>query len=254
MHTLILLMPTLALAIPVPELEAEKIAKDYVAKAKATSAELKVLKSESLAKVFPDLTFFTIRFRKWPVAVAPAAGFRASNILTVNGKGETTLTTGGMQLSKLFQKLRAKDEGAALEVVKAMLTLESELLQDGFFKFKLHDDSLKTTKEGDKLVASGRMDAVEGGNGSITARITFHASGEIFGTSLNHSLSQGVRPRCQATLLLHPDPRVRAVCERNLLILGRSASDYLREQRAKASPALRAEIDRVWQKIEAAGR
>jgi hypothetical protein len=65
---------------------------------------------------------------------------------------------------------------------------------------------------------------------------------------------RGIRPRCQATLLLHADPLVRAIAEQDLLVLGRYARGYLLEQRANASEELRREIDRIWRQIEVEGR
>ena len=65
---------------------------------------------------------------------------------------------------------------------------------------------------------------------------------------------RGMRPRCQATLLLHPDPLVREIAEQDLLVLGRLAREYLLEQRAKANPDLRRQIDRIWKQIEVEGR
>lgn len=253
MRTLSLFLAAVATAAPVPEADAEKAAKAFVEAKKATNGELKALKDDALAAAFPDATFYTVRFRQWPVAVAPADGFQASNVLMIDGKGDASLTTGGMQLARLFQKVTAKDEKAAVAVAKALLLLEAELLQDGFYKFKLEPD-FPVKQAGDKREVTGKMLVTEGGNGEITATVTFDATGAVAGTALNHTVKPGPRPRCQATQLLHPDPDVRAVCEANLLFLGRAARDYLAEQRAKASPELQAEIDRVWRRIEAGER
>jgi hypothetical protein len=196
MRTLFLLLPALALAAPVPEADAEKVARAFVEKAKATHGTLSAVKNEAVASVFPDLAVFAVRFRQWPIAAAPAEGMRASNLLIVSEKGEPTLTTSGMQLSKLFTKVSAKDEKSAITVVKALLSLEAELVQDGFYKFEYGQDSFKTVKEGDKLVASGKMTVVEGGSGEITASVTFDAAGMVFGTALNSTgVKLGVRPK-----------------------------------------------------------
>jgi hypothetical protein len=58
-----------------------------------------------------------------------------------------------------------------------------------------------------------------------------------------------VRPICQATKLLDPDPVVRRMAEDAILVMGRAAEEYLSEQRARATPALRAAIDQIWQRI-----
>jgi hypothetical protein len=58
-----------------------------------------------------------------------------------------------------------------------------------------------------------------------------------------------MRPICQATKLLDPDPIVRKMAEQDLLIMGAAARDYLLEQRAKAGPELQAAIDRIWERM-----
>jgi hypothetical protein len=54
---------------------------------------------------------------------------------------------------------------------------------------------------------------------------------------------------CQATKLLDPDPIVRRMAEQDLLVIGKPATEYLDEQRARATPALREAIDRIWPRI-----
>ena len=49
-------------------------------------------------------------------------------------------------------------------------------------------------------------------------------------------------------------PSIGAIVEDDLLIMGRAARPYLDEQRAKAPPALRRAIDRIWQRIVDEGR
>ena len=62
-------------------------------------------------------------------------------------------------------------------------------------------------------------------------------------------MKRGVRPICQATKLLDPDPVVRQMAEDAILVMGKAADEYLSEQRARATPALREAIDRIWQRI-----
>jgi ABC-2 type transport system ATP-binding protein len=54
--------------------------------------------------------------------------------------------------------------------------------------------------------------------------------------------------------LLDPDPVVRAMAEQDILVMGRTAQEYLAEQRAKAPPELRQAIDRLWRRILEEGR
>ena len=43
---------------------------------------------------------------------------------------------------------------------------------------------------------------------------------------------------------------VRGMARQSILVMGLSARDYLIEQRAKASPELQVEIDRIWRQIK----
>lgn len=69
-----------------------------------------------------------------------------------------------------------------------------------------------------------------------------------------NAIQKGVRPICQATKLLDPDPVVRGMAEQAILVMGKAAEGYLTEQRTRASPELRQAIDRIWQRILAEGR
>jgi hypothetical protein len=67
-------------------------------------------------------------------------------------------------------------------------------------------------------------------------------------------IKTGIRPICQATKLLDPDPLVRRMAEQDLRVIGRKAKGYLDAQRAKARPELQKAIDRIWQRIVAEDR
>jgi hypothetical protein len=64
-----------------------------------------------------------------------------------------------------------------------------------------------------------------------------------------NTVKAGVRPICQATKLLDPDPLVRRMAEKDILVMGRAAKEYLDEQRAKAPAELRQTIDRIRKRI-----
>jgi multimeric flavodoxin WrbA len=63
-----------------------------------------------------------------------------------------------------------------------------------------------------------------------------------------------MRPICQSTKLLDPDPIVRKMAEQDILIMGSPAKEYLDWQRTQVSPELRQAIDRIWQRIIKEGR
>jgi hypothetical protein len=94
---------------------------------------------------------------------------------------------------------------------------------------------------------------VGGGKGDINLTMKFRKDGKVETAAETSKIRPGPRPICQATKLLDPDPIVRRMAEADLLFMGLDARDYLMEQRAQASPALREAIDRLWRRIEAEG-
>ena len=111
----------------------------------------------------------------------------------------------------------------------------------------------KVMAKGGGQEATSKAVVMQGGNGELTATLTFSADGKLTSFDDNHKIKPGPRPICQATRLLDPDPIVRKMAEQDLLYMGLAARDYLREQRAKASPELRRAIDRLWERIVEAG-
>jgi hypothetical protein len=98
------------------------------------------------------------------------------------------------------------------------------------------------------------VEPVGGNSGGIKVKINFTANGDINSIESDKNIHSGIRPICQSTKLLDPDPIVRKMAEQDLLVMGRAARDYLEEQRAKASPELKHAIDEIWRRIESENR
>jgi len=229
--------------------------KEFLEAKKATAGMLTPLADEALAKTVPGQAFFGLYFRQFPVARQTPEGFGDSNVLVSDGKEKVTLLPAKKDLEAYARAtFLARDDAGAKLAAKAWLLLSSEMAQDGFYKFQVVDESLTAKKDGDKLVASGRLVVMQGGNGELSVQLTFDAAGSLKEVKETAKIIAGPRPICQASKLLDPDPLVRQICQADLLIMGRAARDYLTEQRAKSSPALQAEIDRVWRRIEAGER
>jgi hypothetical protein len=131
------------------------------------------------------------------------------------------------------------------------LRLRSTFLQDGFYKFKFPDESEDT---GDLITATFEIVPERGNKGTFKAVVRFEMDQFSAVAKEENKILRGIRPKCQATLLLHSDPLVREIAEQDLLVLGSSATSYLMQQREKANGALRLEIDRVIRRIAAEGR
>jgi hypothetical protein len=229
--------------------KAEKAVKDYLAKVKGSAAKVEYVKDDAVQLVFPKTLWFSVRFPQYPVGRVPPKGLKASNVFAVGGDGTVTPVTDHKELDKAFGDVKAKSDDTAKTVVRAFVRLTEDLHQDGFYKFALMDDSTKVTTDKGSRTATAKAVVMGGGNGEITAALTFDDAGKLTKSTADAKLKPGPRPICQATKLLDADALVRRMAEQDLLYMGRAAKDYLDEQRAKAGPELRRAIDALWQRI-----
>jgi len=217
----------------------------------APGIEPVVLAHPSLEAIFPKQVFFVVRFRQFPVGRVPPPGLDVSNIFVVPPGQEPLRIGKSEQLQKFFQQhaQAVTEEKLARQAVTAWLVLLQELHQDGFYQFEVLEKEIAVQKQ-EGLKASGRSVVMRGGNGQLQVSLSFDASGKLSQASEQVQLRPGPRPICQARKLLDPDPIVRRMAEQELLYLGRSAEEYLREQRQQADPDLRQAIDRLLKRIE----
>jgi hypothetical protein len=232
--------------------DAAKAVNDELAKLKADAAVVQPVKDEAVNRAFPKFQFIGVYFRQYPVARVVPEGLNVANLYAVGPDGKLQL----MKDPDTFHAFMtanlgpAKDDDAAKDAARAYVRLAEEMWQDGFFKYKLEDDSTKVEPTDDGKNASARAVVTAGGNGEIGATLAFDKDGKYKEAKDSIRLKPGPRPICQATKLLDADPVVRKMAERDLLIMGRAAKPYLDEQRAKAPPELQQAIDRIWRQIQ----
>jgi hypothetical protein len=221
---------------------------------KAKNGQVIPIDAPGLKRSFPGYAFFALRFRIYPVARMIPKGMKASNVFAVAKDGRVEHLKDAKMLESFFRKHgpAAKRPDVAGDLVHGWLGLSQEFVQDGFYKFKLGMPEVKTV-DGRVASASDTAVVMAGGNGEMRATLTFDRAGKLDKVDHTQKIRPGPRPICQATKLLDADPIVRRMAEQDLLYLGMAARDYLREQRAGASPELRRAIDRLWERIEKAG-
>jgi hypothetical protein len=249
MRRLIGLVALLALAGP-SLADAEKVVRAELEKLKAGGARVQVIKDDALGKTFPNHEFVSVLFPQFPVGRIPPEPLQASNVYAVTKDDKATLISNLEELKKFFMTARFEEnEAGQKNAARAWLRLAQELFQDGFYKFKIEDDSLKIA---DGKV-SGKAVVGDGGNGEIIVTMTIKdAAAKDVRTQVN--VKPGIRPRCHATLLLDANPLVRQIVEEDLLVMGRTALPYLEEQHGKAPPELKKAIERVRKRILAGER
>jgi hypothetical protein len=221
------------------------------------SGALALLDDAALAEAFPGAHFFSLRFRQWPVAFEAPAGLSASNVCALVDDKTTVITKAG-ELEKFFRSELGKcpSEAEQRQAVQAWLLLSEQLHQDGFFRFQALDPEQFKVSDADARVITGQSHVVpQGGNqGRIEVALTFDREGKLQKAVEKADLKQGIRPICQATKLLDPDPLVRRMAQRDILVMGPIARDYLLDQRAQASGELQDAIDSIWTQIQQEGR
>ncbi|HTK83644.1 MAG TPA: hypothetical protein VL625_01035 [Patescibacteria group bacterium] len=224
----------------------------------AESGQMQKISDPAVASAFPDIHFYALRFRMYPVARAAPEPLKASNVVALSSVGNGTVTniTEESQLERFFKSSLAPmpEENDKRKVLRAWLTLVGELQQDSFFHFSDPGDSITVSPTDNGSEVSGKIIAIQGGTGGIEAKMRFNEAGSFETVETKVQLNRGIRPICQATKLLDKDPVVRRMAEQDLLVMGRDGEAYLQERRAKASPALRLAIDGIWTRIVREGR
>jgi len=202
--------------------------------------------------------FYAVIQRQYPVArIEGPGGLGVHNVFVLDAAGEVSRLKDLDALEAFFREHLAlvKSEATAKQAVRAWLLLAEQFSQDGMFQFEIPDDGITALTPRPEseyaLYAAGKavVKAGMGNRGQVAAELTFDAAGKLKTVKTEANVQAGMRPICQATKLLDPDPIVRAMAEQDLLVMGRAAGDYLAEQRSKATPELRAAIDAIWQRI-----
>jgi hypothetical protein len=232
--------------------KAEKSVHAYLKEIRGDHAQVKHIDEPAVERALPGYAFFSVLYRQFPVGRVLPAKLKSSNVFVVGPDGKARPLTTAKELEKLFKdRLPAATAKNRLEdAAVAWVRLAQEFVQDGFYGFTLEKDSTRVgDRKGGGREASAKVVVMRGGNGSLTATLGFNKGGKLESVTESVKIRPGPRPICQATRLLDRDPIVRAMAEQALVYMGRSAREYLIEQRAKAKPELKRAIDRIWQRI-----
>jgi hypothetical protein len=241
--------------------DAQRLAERYVDNLapKQGFRRISPIEDESLRKLLPGRRFVGVLFPQYPLGIDPPPPLKVANVLVVDQDGKLHPLTDIAALEEYcranFPAASSKPEAAA--TLRAWLMLSQHMHTDGFYQFEFGPPfviELDARNRPSRAQGTLNVKPVGGNQGRITASLTFDAAGRLASAKNVVKLVEGIRPICQASRLLDPDPLVRQMAKRELLVMGRMGAEYLRWQRAKASPELRQEIDRIWQQILAEGR
>ena len=212
---------------------------------------LVLIATEALARAFPHYRFYGLTFPQWPQAEVPPHPLSASNVVSLAPGGAVMVLTSPSELKDYFNAHRhraARDPGT---ILLAWLDLTWVFSEDGFFQFDV-GQAIQVNRQDENVLASGK-DIVQphgGDQGEIDVTLTIAPDATILSARDTRDVRAGIRPICQATKLLDPDPIVRKMAEQCLLVMGSRAKPYLEAQRVKAPPELQKAIDAIWLRMQ----
>jgi hypothetical protein len=233
--------------------------RDLLAKKLATlqdadKGRVEQVTAEYLSRALPDHLFYMLRFGTYPTAQPLSPPLRARNLFIVKPDDSVEHIVDRSVLETFFRStlVLVTTEAQARDAAKAWLRFILEFHQDGYYRFAIPEESVlvSATSRGREVTAKAEITA--GGWGELVIHLAFDQAGkvvEVSGLTDYRHLRRGLRPICQATKLLDPDPIVRAMAEQAILIMGRHAKEYLDDQRARARPELQRAIDQMWRRI-----
>jgi len=202
-----------------------------------------------LAAMFEGWTFVTLTIPQWPVARVPQKPLAMTNIFATDPKGNVTQMTTADQLEQFFKDhLPALKGDDLLKAASAWIALTTEFSQDGMFHFipGKPDRGAIIDATVARVSVEAIVDPAGGNSGSVVAGLTFdEKTGKLTGVKETRTVKAGMRPICQSTKLLDPDPLVRRMAEQDLLIMGKDCFWYLDMMREKSSPELQKAIDDI---------
>ena len=233
----------------------QQLVQEYLQSRGASGAVVRPVTDDFVGRTFPNFSFFGVIFRQYPIAVQcpQAPDLKCANLFFVrDSKVEFVSAIEDLKFFFAANLDPAPTRDTATDAASTWLRFSEELKQDLFYTFSPSDISY--TPRADITLIQAHASVSSGGDGNIDIVMTLGSAGSFVNVLEKSALRAGIRPICQATKLLDPDPIVRRMAEQDLLVMGRAAKPYLDQIRATARPQLRQAIDRVWQRILNEGR
>jgi hypothetical protein len=100
-------------------------------------------------------------------------------------------------------------------------------------------DAAATTFADGSIQVIGGVLVTAGGKGHVRATLDFDSNGDLKDVSEVRRVRPGVRPICQATKLLDPDPLVRRMAEQDILVMGTAAKGTWTSSGPRPTPSCR---------------
>ena len=254
-HVTALGLMLLGLSLAGAKADDQDLVQDYLESRGVSGAVVRRVTDDFVRRAFANFTFFGVIFRQYPIAVQcpPTPDLKCANLFFVrDSKVDFVSTIEDLKFFFAENLSPAPSQDAASDAASTWLRFSEELKQDLFYTFS--PARISYTPRADLTVVRAHASVAAGGDGKIEVVMTLGTAGSLVNILEKSALRPGIRPICQATKLLDPDPIVRRMAEQDLLVMGRAAKSYLDQVRATARPQLQQAIDRIWQRILNEGR
>ncbi len=163
----------------------------------AQGAIVSPIEDPSVRKVFPEDSFYAVRFRRYPRAQLAPKPLALENLVRVDRDGSVTLVANRDALRQFLgnELPPISDMAGASCAVLASLRLAEPLYQDGEYTFQIPPRTISTIVSEGQRVASAKSEVTSGGEGGITVTLTFDASGKVANVLLGGAVRPDVRLR-----------------------------------------------------------
>jgi hypothetical protein len=240
---------------PIAKADDQQLVVEYLQSRGISGAVVRPVTDDFVGRTFPDFSFIGVIFQQYPVAVQcpQTTDLKCANLFFVqNGQVDFVSTIEDLKFFFAINLGPAPTQDAATDAADTWLRFSEELKQDSFYSFSSPEVSYMPRT--DLTMVRAHASVAAGGDGHLEVLITLGPAGSLVNILEKGAVRPGVRPVCQATKLLDPDPIVRRMAEQDILVMGHAAKPYLDQVRATAQPKLQLAIDRVWQRILNEGR
>ena len=205
-----------------------------------------------------DYLLCSVILPQYPVMREPDPILGTNSIIAIDTGPRVELLVDELALERFYMlhQIPAPTRKDLILAMQAWLGLSHNYKNDGYYTFTIPVDRITVTQVDyaptvDRAVyqVTGVCQVETGGEGAIHATAFFDAAGMLLSVTEKVELIVGIRPICQSTKLLDPDPIVRKMAEQELLVMGISAKEYLFSWRARLPYKLQKAIDQIWQEI-----
>jgi hypothetical protein len=143
-----------------------------------------------VTNTFPDIAFFGVFFRQYPVAIRPPDGLVSSNLFYVQNNKVAYLTEPSQLMDFFFSQLGPIPTKKGIrDAGRSWLRLSEEFTQDQFYTFS------KPHVSAQRNCATGMVVVKNGGTGQLIATLTFDDSGQLVDIEESRDVVRGRRPQ-----------------------------------------------------------